>query len=308
MIFNDRLKNAERKEHFMSEDKRPIPPIQVVMFVGHGGEQNSPQKIDKIRRKAEQTGSSFYLPSRAAHSQRYEKVQRYYVVREEQKDIYSSETLDLDGYEQIVMPDKNARYASDRREWVRTNLAMKSNELRLCIDADFNQAALNVLYQGGKCDPLFSDPDAMTSLLGPFFLLVQHYQIHFAGFRCDRFNRPSCVPGAYLSYKTMQEGIQYFKECCTIESADCPGKYPLGWDFHEGGYRILDTARKGGKIAIFGPSIVFETRPAETYERVKNEYVKLLCKEFGEKRVLGRSEGLGLKKYGQDRNKKRKGD
>ena len=296
----------------MSECKAGLPPVQIVMSLGHYP-GTTEARIKKIVEEATATLRSFHPVVGRFHTQRFREVKRFVVIAEKHEEFYNEDTMDLDGAAIVLMPSEHTASFSDRREWIRTapEMAMLPGSYRYNIDADFTSAAINAYYGVGNFDPTFSDALSMSGLVGHHLQAMKDWDLDFAGFRCDRYNRPAFVPGMYTSFEhrlSRGERIYNFKESCTIESWKCPGKYPKGWDFHEGAFRILDTIRSGGKTALFGPSVIFKMRPPNTYENAKDEYVSRLIKVFGKELVLrGRGNGLGLSTYGKDRNKKRRG-
>lgn len=290
----------------MSEDKTPLPSTQVVVYGGHP-DNASIEQIDRRVRQTESTLSMLYLPTGNSITTRWDKagVVRYLVVREKQQDIYTSGNLELNGFIPVVMPNEIGLIASNRREWVRLNLPLKSKTVRIQSDGDIRCVGTNLVYG----DKWHTEPREISEFIGSWVLQFQHDGLDYAGFN-DRENRPGAVPHIYPGHSVPADyGCAYFKETLTFERGACPGRYPEGWQFKEGAFRILDTVRRGGKTARFFPVALYETRRPADYETeiADRRSTAALVKEFGEDAVLKtRGAGLGLRNYGRRRNKFRK--
>jgi len=287
----------------MAENKSPLPATQIVVLLGHGEDAGS-RVVDERARGAERTFQALYLPRGNGICDKWPSVERLFVVRKSQKDAYNDETMDTNGFHQVVMPDRFSRTASDRREWIRTNLGFARAAIRIQSDADFRYIGENSSLASPWLGP--DDARPISILLGAWVLKFQHEGLDFAGFG-DHTNQPSTTPGIYMGRPPMSFG--YFKETLTFERNACPGRYPEGWDFKEGAWRILDTVRQGGKAARFFPIAQYATRSSSVYEHpdADAKVVLALRKEFGDRVVLKRPPvGLNLQSYGRRRNRLRK--
>ena len=225
-------------------------------------------------------------------------VQRIVVVRESQRDVLSN----IDPrWKQVVSPEKVGLIASDRRKWIAECLPFLSGDaVRINADADIKSMSTNITYE----DAWHKTPLAFARYLGQWILQfdkdrTEHGVTH-AGFN-DRENRPGIVAGIYPGHPFPSNRSRvYFKEPLTFESR-CRGKYPSGYDFKEGAFRILDTWRSGDQTARYFPTVLSKTRKPCHYE--DDQYARNLIAEFGEEAV---NECLNLSRSGMKRNKMRK--
>jgi len=288
------------------EDKTPLPPTQMVVFGGHPDGITTKDRDARVR-QTEQALSMLYLPTGNSITTRWDRagVDRLLVVRESHRHIYDARHMEMNGFSQVVMPDKEGRIASDRREWVRVNVARTSRTVRIQSDGDIQKVGTNLTYG----DKWLTDPFDLSEFIGAWVLQFQHDNLDYAGFN-DRENRPGIVPHIYPGHPIPASyGRAYFKETLTFESGKCPGRYPQGWRFKEGAFRILDTVRAGGRTARFFPTALYETRSPDEYEteEADRKSTAALIREFGPDWVLqSRGKGLGLQAYGVRRNRKRR--
>lgn len=291
----------------MSEDKTGLPRVQIVVYLGHPDGAPS-REIEGRSQRAKKTFDSFYLLTGKSITNKWDVsgVERFFIVRESQKHIYSSQRIETNGFSQIVMPDKSGFAASNRREWVRTNVPLQLGTVRIQVDADFQNIGLSLM----AIDPWFDKSVDVSEFIGTWILQFQrdakYKGVSFAGFN-DRGRRPGIIPHLYPGHDMPgQYGLSYFKENLTFETSECPGKYPKDWNYKEGAWRILDINRKGGKSVRYFPTARFITRKSEVYEapEADNAYIDALIQEFKNRDLVlqSRGRGLGLGRYGLRRN------